>query len=258
MSYETIIVEKQDNGIAIVKLNRPKVLNALNRQLMGELRDALEELDDDKNVKVIVITGNERAFAAGADIKEMAPKGAIDMYLEDQFRTWDAIRRIRKPLIAAVSGYALGGGAELAMMCDIIVASDTAQFGQPEIKIGVIPGAGGTQWLPRIIGKSRAMEIILTGRMFSAKEAYEWGLVSKIVPAEIYLEEALKLAEQIANMPPVAVQLAKEAINYAYQSFIMEGIYFERKNFFLLFASEDQKEGMQAFLEKRKPQWKGK
>ncbi len=245
-------------GVALVRLNRPESLNALNRALVSDLTQVLLELDQDSEVRVIVITGNERAFAAGADIKEMAGDSAVDMLLLDQFQKWDQIKRLKKPLIAAVSGYALGGGCELAMLCDIIIASETAQFGQPEIKIGVIPGAGGTQRLVRIIGKSRAMEHILTGRFFSAQQAYEWGLVSRVVPVELYLEEALRLAEEIASMPPIAVQLAKQSILKSYEMSLEEGLHFERKNFYLLFATEDQKEGMRAFSEKRPPQWKGR
>jgi len=245
-------------GVALIRLNRPESLNALNRALVADLTQMLLDLDQDSEVRAIVITGNERAFAAGADIKEMASDSAIDMLILDQFQKWDQIKRLKKPLIAAVSGYALGGGCELAMLCDIIIASETAQFGQPEIKIGVIPGAGGTQRLTRAIGKSRAMEYILTGRFFSAQQAYEWGLVSRVVPVELYLEEAIKLAAEIASMPPLAVQLAKQAILKSYELSLEEGLHFERRNFYLLFATEDQKEGMKAFMEKRSPQWKGR
>lgn len=245
-------------GVALVRLNRPESLNALNRALVAELTDTLLALDQDERVRVIVLTGNERAFAAGADIKEMAGDGAVDMLKLDQFQRWDQIKRLKKPLIAAVSGFALGGGCELAMLCDIIIASETAQFGQPEIKIGVIPGAGGTQRLTRAIGKSRAMEYVLTGRFFSAQQAEAWGLVSRVVPAELYLEEALKLASEIAAMPPLAVQLAKQCVNKVYELSLEEGLHFERRNFYLLFATEDQKEGMRAFMEKRPPSWQGK
>jgi len=245
-------------GVALIRLNRPESLNALNCALVADLTQMLLDLDQDAEVRAIVLTGNERAFAAGADIKEMADNSAIDMLILDQFQKWDQIKRLKKPLIAAVSGYALGGGCELAMLCDIIIASETAQFGQPEIKIGVIPGAGGTQRLTRAIGKSRAMEYILTGRFFSAKEAYEWGLVSRVVPVELYLEEALKLATEIAAMPPIAVQLAKQAVLKSYELSLEEGLHFERRNFYLLFATEDQKEGMRAFSEKRPPQWQGR
>lgn len=245
-------------AVALVQLNRPKELNALNLQLMQELREALQQLDRDDRVRVIIITGNEQAFAAGADIKQMADKSAIDMLLIDQFSTWDQIRKTRKPIIAAVSGFALGGGCELAMTCDMIVASETAKFGQPEIRIGVMPGAGGTQRLTKAIGKAKAMELVLTGRFLSAEEARFYGLVNKVVPVEMYLYEATQLAAEIAAMSPVATLLAKEAVNRSFETHLDEGLHFERKNFYLAFASEDQKEGMSAFVEKRKPQFKGK
>ncbi len=244
-------------SIALIELNRPKELNALNPQLMQELRDVLASLDVNGNVRAIILTGNEKAFAAGADIKQMADKSAIDMLLIDQFNTWDQIRKTKKPLIAAVSGFALGGGCELAMMCDMIIASETARFGQPEIKIGVIPGAGGTQRLTRAIGKAKAMELVLTGRFLTAEEAHFYGLVNKVVPVEMYLQEALRLASEIAAMSPIAVQLAKEAVNRSFETLLDEGLHFERKNFYLTFASNDQKEGMSAFIEKRKPEFKG-
>ncbi|MBL6447235.1 enoyl-CoA hydratase/isomerase family protein [Fulvivirga sp. 29W222] len=244
--------------IALIELNRPKELNALNLQLMGELRDALKELDDDESVRAIIITGNEKAFAAGADIKQMAGKSAVDMLKIDQFSTWDQIRKTKKPLIAAVSGFALGGGCELAMTCDMIIASETAKFGQPEIKIGVMPGAGGTQRLTKAIGKARAMELVLTGRFISGEEAMQYGLVNKVVPIEMYMYEAVKLAGEIAQMSPIATQLAKESVNRSFETHLDEGLTFERKNFYLTFASEDQTEGMQAFVEKRKPEYKGK
>lgn len=252
------VTENHKKHIALIELNRPKELNALNLQLMGELRDALKDLDENENVRVIVLTGSNKAFAAGADIKQMAGKTAIDMYNIDQFSTWDQIKKTKKPLIAAVSGFALGGGCELAMTCDMIVASETAKFGQPEIKIGVMPGAGGTQRLTRAIGKARAMEMVLTGKFISAEEALNYGLVNKIVPVEMYLEDAVKLAQTIAEMSPVATKLTKEAINRAFETHLDEGLYLERKNFYLLFASEDQKEGMNAFVEKRKAEFKGK
>lgn len=244
--------------IALIELNRPKELNALNLQLMGELRDALKELDNDDEVRAIILTGNEKAFAAGADIKQMAGKSAVDMLKIDQFSTWDQIRKTKKPLIAAVSGFALGGGCELAMTCDMIVASETAKFGQPEIKIGVMPGAGGTQRLTKAIGKARAMELVLTGRFISGEEAVQYGLANKVVPVEMYLYEATKLAEEIAQMSPIAAQLAKEAVNRSFETHLDEGLTFERKNFYLTFASEDQTEGMNAFVEKRKPEYKGR
>lgn len=251
------ITEKYQQHIALIELNRPKELNALNLELMGELRNALKALDEQPEVRVIIITGNEKAFAAGADIKQMANKSAIDMLNADQFSTWDQIRKTRKPIIAAVSGFALGGGCELAMTCDMIVASETAKFGQPEIKIGVMPGAGGTQRLTRAIGKARAMEMVLTGNFITPEEALSYGLINKIVPVELYLEESVKLARQIAEMSPIATKLAKEAINRAYETHLDEGLHFERKNFYLTFASEDQQEGMQAFIDKRRPNYKG-
>jgi enoyl-CoA hydratase len=225
---------------------------------MQEIKAALLELDADNEVRVIIITGNERAFAAGADIKQMAGKTAIDMLQIDQFSTWDQIRKTKKPMIAAVSGFALGGGCELVMHCDMVVASETAQFGQPEIKIGVMPGAGGTQRLPRAVGKVKAMEMVLTGEFISAEEALRIGLINKIVPVELYLSEAVKLAESIAEKSPLAVQLAKESVLKAFEQPLQEALYFERKNFYMLFASEDQKEGMNAFVEKRKADFKGK
>lgn len=252
------LTEQFEPFIALVQLNRPKDLNALNIQLMQELRDALQQLDKNDRVRVIIITGNEQAFAAGADIKQMADKSAIDMLMIDQFSTWDQIRKTKKPIIAAVSGFALGGGCELAMTCDMIIASETAKFGQPEIKIGVMPGAGGTQRLTKAIGKAKAMELILTGRFISAEEALAYRLVNKVVPVEMYLHEAVTLAKEIAHMSPVAAQLAKEAINRSFETHLDEGLTFERKNFYLTFASEDQKEGMKAFIEKRKPDYKGK
>ncbi len=250
--------EQHEPGIALVQLYRPKELNALSPQLMQELRDALQQLDRNDAVRAIIITGNEQAFAAGADIKQMADKSAIDMLLIDQFSTWDQIRKVKKPIIAAVSGFALGGGCELAMMCDMIIASETAKFGQPEIKIGVIPGAGGTQRLTKAVGKAKAMELVLTGRFISAEEALFYGLVNKVVPVEMYLYEAVQLAKEIVQMSPIAVQLAKEAVNRSFETHLDEGLSFERKNFYLTFASEDQKEGMKAFMERRKADFKGK
>lgn len=256
---EYILVHEQyAPQVALIQLNRPKELNALNLQLMQELRDALQHLDRQEAVRVIIITGNEQAFAAGADIKQMADKTAIDMLLIDQFSTWDQIRKTRKPIIAAVSGFALGGGCELAMTCDMIIASESARFGQPEIKIGVMPGAGGTQRLTRAIGKAKAMELVLTGRFLSADEACARGLVNKVVPVEMYLHEAVQLAREIAAMSPVAALLAKEAVNRAFETHLDEGLHFERKNFYLAFASDDQKEGMQAFVEKRKANFQGR
>ncbi len=256
---EFIKVNKQhEKFIALIELNRPKELNALNRELMLEIRDTLRELDEDDTVRVIILTGGQKVFAAGADIKQMATATAIDMLNIDQFSTWDQIKKTKKPIIAAVSGFALGGGCELAMTCDMIVASDTAKFGQPEIKIGTMPGAGGTQRLTRAVGKVMAMELVLTGRFISAEEALSAGLINKIVPAELLLDETLKLARLIAAQSPVAVKLAKEAVNNTFNSTLDEGLIFERKNFYLTFASEDQKEGMAAFVEKRVPVFKGK
>ncbi|MDN5203369.1 enoyl-CoA hydratase-related protein [Fulvivirgaceae bacterium BMA10] len=252
------VIEEQEKHIGLIQLNRPKELNALNLELMGELRDALKNLDNNNQIRVIVITGNQKAFAAGADIKQMADKSAIEMLQIDQFSTWDQIRKTKKPIIAAVSGFALGGGCELALTCDMIIASETAKFGQPEIKIGVMPGAGGTQRLTRAVGKARAMEMVLTGKFIDAEEAMKYGFINKIVPVEKYLDEAMNLARSIAQMSPVATQLAKESVNRAFETHLDEGLHFERKNFYLLFASEDQKEGMAAFVEKRAPDFQGK
>lgn len=258
MQPEFIIIHQQvAPHVAHIQLNRPKELNALNLQLMGELRDALKLLDADDQVRAIIISGNEKAFAAGADIKQMAGKSAMDMYNTDQFTTWDTIKRTKKPLIAAVSGFALGGGCELVMLCDMIVASETAQFGQPEIKIGVMPGAGGTQRLTRAVGKALAMEMVLTGRFITAEEAFRAGLINRVVPEERYLQEAIRLAKEVAAQSPLAVKMAKESVLKAFETSLDEGLQFERKNFYLLFASEDQKEGMQAFIEKREPVFKG-
>lgn len=256
-AYQYILVEKEDN-IGIVRLNRPEVLNALSPDLMSELVEALEAFDGNDSVGCMVLTGSDRAFAAGADIKRMAEASAIDMLTIDQLAKWDRIRKLHKPVVAAISGFALGGGCELAMMCDMIIASETAKFGQPEINIGVIPGAGGTQRLTRAAGKVKAMELILTGRQFTAEEALEMGLINKICPVELYLEEAKNLAKTIAAQPAMAVRLAKEAILKSFDTTMEGGLDYERKLFYLLFASEDQKEGMRAFMEKRKADFKGK
>ncbi len=259
MNFEYIIVTPQyAENIALIQLNRPKELNALNLLLMLEIKQALIDLDEDESVRVIIITGNERAFAAGADIKQMSGRNAIDMLKIDQFSTWDQIRKTKKPVIAAVSGFALGGGCELCMICDMIVASETAQFGQPEINIGVMPGAGGTQRLTRAVGKAKAMEMVLTGAFISAQEAKDYGLVNMIVPVDVYLSETVRLAKNIALKSPIAVQLAKESVLKAFETPLQEGLYFERKNFYMLFATEDQKEGMNAFIEKRPANFKGK
>ncbi len=255
--YEHILVEQRD-GIAVVRLNRPKVLNALSTPLMAELVNALEALDVDNTVRCIVLAGNERAFAAGADIGEMADVSAVEMLKRNQFARWERIRKVRKPLIAAVSGYALGGGCELAMMCDMIVASESARFGQPEILIGIIPGAGGTQRLTRAVGKALAMEMVLTGRQITAREAFAAGLVNRVVPNELCLESAMHLAKEVAARPPLAVMMGKDAVLKTYDMSLEAGLDAERKNFFLLFSTEDMREGITAFLEKRSPQWKGK
>jgi enoyl-CoA hydratase len=257
MDYENIIVTRED-VVGLIQLNRPGVLNALNGAVMSELAAGLGELDRDEAVRCIVVTGNERAFAAGADIKELAEATAVQMLERNWIAYWDRLRTVSKPIIAAVSGYALGGGCELAMACDLIVASESAQFGQPEINLGVIPGAGGTQRLTRALGKSKAMELVLTGRSISAREAEARGLVSRVVPVELYLDEAKSLAREIASKAPIAVRLAKEAVNKAFESPLGDGLEFERKLFYFLFATEDQDEGMHAFLEKRKPIWTGK
>lgn len=262
MEYKNIIVTEIENkgGLKVgqVQLNRPDVLNALNIELMGELLTALDAFDKDKSVGAVVLTGSKKAFAAGADIKEMAAQSAIDMHVRDQFAVWDKLRKIKKPVIAATSGFVLGGGCELTMACDMIVAAEGTKFGQPEIKLGIIPGAGGTQRLTRAIGKARAMEMILTGRMYTAREMFEAGLITRIADDEVYLEEAIALAKEIAQMPPIAVQIAKDAIMKSFDTTIEGGLEYERKAFYLLFASDDMKEGMNAFVEKRKPKWTGK
>jgi enoyl-CoA hydratase len=247
------------DGVALVTIDRPDTLNALSFGLLRELADTLEVLDHDDACRAIVITGaGDRAFAAGADIKELAVQTPVTLTVDDAFATWDRIAAIRKPLIAAVRGFALGGGCELAMACDCIVAGEDAQFGQPEIRIGVMPGAGGTQRLTRAVGKAKAMELILTGRTIDAREADGLGLVTKVVPSELTVEAALDLAAGIASQPPVAVRLAKEAVNRAFELPLSEGVAFERRAFFLLFASDDQREGMAAFTEKRAPAWRGR
>jgi enoyl-CoA hydratase len=243
--------------VGLVKLNRPQFLNALNFALMGELMAALKAFDSDEKVGAIVITGNERAFAAGADVNEMAGASALEMFLQDQISLYDRIRSVKKPVIAAVAGYCLGGGCELALSCDMIIAAETARFGQPEIALGVIPGAGGTQRLTRAVGKAIAMEMILNNRVLSADEALQLGLINRVVPVERYLQEALALAEEITGRAPLAIRLAKEAINNAFETSLSDGLIDERRAFYLLFASHDQKEGMAAFLEKRKPNWQG-
>lgn len=256
-TYSNILVETQGK-VGLIRLNRPKALNALNSSVMGEVVEAMVVFDDDPAVGALVITGDERAFAAGADIKEMADASPVDMLMRDNISRFDRIRQIKKPVIAAVSGWCLGGGNELAMSCDMIVASETARFGQPEIGLGVIPGAGGTQRLTRAVGKPVAMEMVLNSRYLTAEEALQFGLVNRVVPVERYLQEAVALAGEIAERAPLAVRLAKEAVNNAFESHLRDGLSDERRAFYMLFATEDQKEGMSAFIEKRKPQWKGK
>ena len=254
--YETILTETHGR-VGLVRLNRPKALNALNSTLIHELMGALEEFDTDPGIGAMVIAGDERAFAAGADIKEMADATSVEMLRRDHVAPFARIQAIHKPVIAAVSGWCLGGGNELAMSCDMIVASETARFGQPEINLGVIPGAGGTQRLTRAVGKAVAMEMVRNNRTLTAQEAFHYGLVNRVVPVERFLEEALLLAGEIAGRAPLALRLGKEAVNKAFESFLSDGLQAERRAFYFLFASQDQKEGMAAFVEKRKPEWKG-
>lgn len=258
MAYENIEVETQGH-VGIVRLNRPKALNALCDALVAELGLALDAFEADENIGAIVLTGSEKAFAAGADIKEMAEKSYMDAYLADFITVgWERVTTCRKPVVAAVAGYALGGGCELAMMCDFIIAADNAKFGQPEITIGTIPGAGGTQRLTRFVGKSKAMEMVLTGRMMDAEEAERAGLVSRVVPLESLMDEAMQAASTISGLSRPVVMMAKEAVNRAYESTLSEGVRFERRLFHSTFATEDQKEGMAAFAEKRQPNFKNK
>jgi len=256
MAYETIVVETQDY-VALIRLNRPEALNALNLQMLGELAQALAAADANEKVRAIVLTGSEKAFAAGADVKEMAEKSFVDMFAEDLFTPeTEAIARTRKPIIAAVAGYALGGGCELAMLCDMIIAADTARFGQPEINLGIVAGLGGTQRLTRVVGKAKAMDMHLTGRFMEAEEAERAGLVSRVVPAKKLIETALEAAGKIAEKSALSVMAAKEAINRAYDMPLREALLFERRLFHAMFATEDQKEGMAAFLEKRAAQFR--
>jgi enoyl-CoA hydratase len=257
MTYQNILVETQGR-VGIIRLNRPQALNALNKALIAELTQAIETFDADEKIGCMLITGNDKAFAAGADIKEMADKPFIDAYLGDFVSNWNVAARARKPIVAAVAGFALGGGCELAMQCDIVIAADTAKFGQPEIKLGVIPGIGGTQRLARAVGKAKAMDLILTGRMMDAAEAEKSGLVARLVPPEKLMDEAMKVAEAIANMSLPSVLAGKEAVNRAFEGGLSEGMAFERRIFYSLFATADQKEGMKAFIEKRTPKWKNK
>jgi enoyl-CoA hydratase len=253
-----LVVVERDDPIAVVLLNRPQQLNALSDELMDELVSRLRELDADEAIRCIVLGGSERAFAAGADIGELARSSAIELYYARRIERWDAIRALWTPLVAAVSGYCLGGGCELAMACDLIVASETARFGQPETSLGIIPGAGGTQRLTRAVGKALAMDVILSGRMLSADEALAAGLVARVVAREAWLEEATRVAREIASKGPVAIRLAKEAVDRAHESTLHLGIEYERQAFYLAFASEDAKEGLRAFTEKRRPDYEGR
>jgi enoyl-CoA hydratase len=257
MSDELVIVER-DGRVGVVLLNRPQALNALSAELMEAVVAALTELDDDAEIRAIVLGGSERAFAAGADIGELSSGTAISLYENRRVERWDAIRALRTPVVAAVSGYCLGGGCELAMLCDLIVASETAKFGQPEINLGVLPGAGGTQRLTRAVGKAVAMDVILTGRTLDAREALAFGLVARVVAKEAWLDEAKRVAHAIAAKSPIAVRLAKEAVDHAFEAPLQAGVEFERRSFYLARASEDAGEGLHAFLEKRKPEFRGK
>ena len=257
MTYENILVETH-NGVGLIRLNRPQAFNALNAALIAELGQALAQFDQDQKIGAIVITGSEKAFAAGADIKEMASKSFMEAYLSDFLASWDRVASQRKPVIAAVAGFALGGGCELALMCDFIIAAETAKFGQPEIQLGVMPGAGGTQRLTRAIGKSKAMDMVLSARMMDAAEAERSGLVSRVVPAEKLLDEALDAAKKIASFSQPIAMMAKESVNRAFETTLAEGIRFERRLFHAMFATEDQKEGMAAFIDKRRPSFKNR
>jgi enoyl-CoA hydratase len=257
MNYENILVERR-GAVTLITLNRPKALNALNTAVLAELIDAFAAFDSDESQRCAVLAGSERAFAAGADIKEMSDQGFASMYASNFFQGWESVTATRKPWIAAVAGYALGGGCEVAMMADFIIAADTAQFGQPEIKLGVTPGMGGSQRLTRAIGKAKAMEMCLTGRNMGAEEAERSGLVARVVPADRLLDEALATAEKIAAMAPLAAIASKEMVNAAFETGLAQGIVFERRLFHGLFGTEDQKEGMAAFVDKRKAQWTGK
>jgi len=257
MAYTTILTEIRGR-VGIVTLNRPQAMNAFNTLMLTELFEALEVFDKDENIGALVVTGNEKAFAAGADIKEMAESTPFQMITQGRVELWDRIRGLKKVVIAAVSGWALGGGCEFAISCDLIVATETAKFGQPEITIGIIPGGGGTQRLARLLGKQLAMEMIINNRTLTAAEALQFGLVNRVVPVAGYLDTAVTFAEEIASRAPLAVRMAKDSINAAFEGTLTEGLKTEKRNFYPLFSTEDQKEGMQAFIEKRKPNWKGK
>ena len=257
MTYTTVLTETRER-VGIVTLNRPQAMNAFNATMLGELFDAMEAFDKDENIGALVVTGNEKAFAAGADIKEMADATPFQMITEARVDVWDRIRGIKKPVVAAVSGWALGGGCEFVLSCDMVIASESAKFGQPEITIGIIPGAGGTQRLARLIGKNLTMEMVINNRTLSAAEALQFGLANRVVPVEGYLDAAVAFAEEIASRAPMAVRMAKDAVNAAFETTLTEGLKAEKRNFYPLFSTEDQKEGMQAFIEKRKPNWKGK
>ncbi|HEY3249325.1 MAG TPA: enoyl-CoA hydratase-related protein [bacterium] len=257
MTYENLIVTSEES-VGLIQINRPKVLNALNRATMDEIVAALEAFDQDGGVRCVILTGNEQAFAAGADVNEFRGATPVAMLQGYRFQQWERIRKFGKPLIAAVAGFCLGGGCELAMICDVIIAAETARFGQPEINLGIMPGAGGTQRLPRAVGKYRAMELILTGRQITAGQAAEWGLVNRVVPAEALLDETRVLAREIASKPPVAVRIAKEAVLKSLDTPMETGLDHERRLFYLLFSTEDKEEGISAFLEKRKAQFKGR
>ena len=258
MTYKTILIEKNE-GVGVITLNRPEAMNALSEALMEEMSSALDDFEADPAIGCILVTGSEKAFAAGADIKEMQSKSYMDVYMEDFIsRNWERVTTCRKPVIAAVAGYALGGGCELAMMCDFILCADNAKFGQPEITLGILPGAGGSQRLTRLVGKSKAMDMCLSGRMMDADEAERAGLVSRIVPAGELLDEAMKTAVKIAAMSRPAAMMVKESVNRSYETTLAEGVRFERRLFHSAFATEDQKEGMDAFTDKRKPEWKNR
>jgi enoyl-CoA hydratase len=257
MTYTTVLTEIRGR-VGIVTLNRPQAMNAFNITMLGELFDAMETFDKDETIGALVVTGNEKAFAAGADIKEMADATPFQMITEARVDVWDRIRGIKKPVIAAVSGWALGGGCEFVLSCDMVIASESAKFGQPEITIGIIPGAGGTQRLARLVGKNLTMEMVINNRTLSAPEALQFGIANRVVPVEGYLDAAVAFAEEIASRAPMAVRMAKDSVNAAFETTLTEGLKAEKRNFYPLFSTEDQKEGMQSFIEKRKPNWKGK